>query len=209
MQMTPQMMAAVTLANNMNNRSNLNLDLQMITVPTDDWTYELLVWDVNGDRWGHIQCMFCPITNTTTTGIVTHIGHAHHPRKFEMVMVPPADRPLFMHCRRCDYITVDRMSVWIHFGIHHGLPNIVSRVSPADINPRLPQGTAAAAGKFLMYNCSYGQCNERYATFDSMIQHVKGVHNAGTVLCPRMCCQVTIVGIGNQGVLVESLNDDI
>jgi len=305
-EITLEQLSTIVLANNMNFRRNL--ELQTLFVKIDDAAdgmNALLGWAVKSESKLFFQCMFCPLVDTSAKGISMHVRTAHQKLSFAMIKkVPQSGLMLFMHCRRCDFISVDITSIWIHFSIHHGLQRILSDPNVTDVTPpptvrqsinaadvavifpffkctmcsflatdnryvaqhavhSHPSGdvttqyngcfvqviklskpkqlipgetysdvvekfegvTGAASvgmqtnifvcvfcsyvsyirllaishhirlhtGKHLMYKCSYDQCRERSMSSESMIQHLKTVHECGTMLCQRMCCQVTLI----------------
>jgi len=57
-----------------------------------------------------------------------------------------------------------------------------------------------------MYKCSFDQCHERNASPDTMIQHLKTVHECGTALHRHMRCQVTIIEKDGEDGLREAQN---
>lgn len=117
----------VVLANNMNTREGM--ELQVLYVNVDDSSSQLnalIGWSLKSEKKLIFQCMFCARIETTAKAMAAHMRRAHENFFFAMIKkAPPSTKLLFLHCRRCDFVCIDTLGMWIHFSYDHALANIL------------------------------------------------------------------------------------
>lgn len=128
----------VELLDNLN--EHITSQLQTVFVKLDessDVMNVLISFKALGDNMV-FQCTFCPFTDFSAKVVSDHVRRTHQGYMFAATRTPmPTGDVIYLFCRHCNFVTHDRISMWIHFEICHDVANIVYGSDVTDVTPQV------------------------------------------------------------------------
>lgn len=186
---------SITLVNNVNGRMNFSVQMIYCQLVESFQTMNVLL-GLKTDNHLSFQCAFCPFTDAVIKSVSDHVCNEHSDFVFATAKAPmPSGDVLYLCCRHCDFISHDKLSMWIHFEIYHGIPDILLGSAVTHVNPppsrRVVLKSEAPSLVSTFFQCF--DCGLLVAEDRHMAEHIVKDHGDSSPNCQGCFCKARVV----------------